>query len=222
MTAHSRFLSISISHPSVATGILRSEDLCLENVEANGVDCKTRLLFKHSPSIDQLMCEHLQSEILRFALEFKGPGSLLSIPDYVYTGNNITLGKLRVYGAEWKNNRTILTFRWSQITGNIFAIFTVGPDSLLTNFSPHAKLAFGALECILRPIFEVTRFADLETMNMWDNEDLQVKLCKIEAKRTELEKYAKLLSIYLDHLPDSEVKGSSAGSIESNQSKYLC
>lgn len=226
MSDDTSYMTIAVSYGPQCIQPTVASLLQLEAIEVVCDTCKFRLTFKNSRSVDDVLSDGLRGEVMQKVADFNEVDGLLSIPDYYFSCDGLSLRRLSVYGAELKDGRNIVTLRWSRVTGSIHSALKVCPEYLLSPQPDNARLAFQVLDCVLQPIFNLTKIDPIPVDGHKRTDEIKKLINGLVAKQDELEKYAKMLKIYLEHdaLADSSVDKDDAKSLalRLNKQHYIC
>jgi len=220
------YLTVTLSVDNTVEFLVGANSFDIESVEAVGQDCKLRLTFKNKTSLVDALSSSLVNEIEETLAKFDRFDQLMSFPDYRVTCCDLHLAKLSVFGVVRDTGRTLVTMRWSHFVGNVCSVVRVGPEFLTALGVNNAKLAFDVLDCLLQPIFDMTKLESDEVSDIRQTETVRKLLGEFVAKRDELEKYADMLRIYIKHeallREPSKPIGSQVDGSTKQKPKYLC
>ena len=226
MIADSGFMTISVSYDTATSKPTINNAVRLESIEAVGDRCKIRMTFKNEPTIGDVLSDNFRDEILQKLLDFEDVKGLLSVPDYTFICRELSLSRLSVFGSDRDNGRTVVTLRWSNVVGNVYSALRICPEFLIAPKTPNARLAFDVLDCVLQPIFELTASQEINVDDPKHAAAASSLINDFLAKRDELEKYAKMLKIYLEHEARAQSTSGSEAHISqmlsSKGQRYLC
>ncbi|WP_300038493.1 hypothetical protein [uncultured Roseobacter sp.] len=226
MSESNSTVSILLNAQPDVDGCISFEDARVVSLEMLGADSKVKFGFRTPKLITELFHANLSDELLTVLIEFGGSGTLLSIPDYVFVMDGLLLAKLRVFGYEQEDGTVNVTIRWAFAEGNILAALKIDSTYLLSHGSTNARLAFDVLECVLEPVFDLTRSQDTNGVFASKIENVDALLLDLQLKRDELEKHAALLKIYLQHQLSAERNARTGANFLQKKlesfPKYLC
>lgn len=226
MSEGTSYMTVAVSRGPECIQPMMASLLRLEAIEVVCDSCKFRLTFKKSQSISDVLSDSLCDEVMLKVADFEAVDGLLSIPDYYYACDGFSLRRLSVFGSERENGLTLVTLRWSEVAGSINSALKVCPEYLLPPQSHNARLAFQVLDCVLQPIFNLTKTNPIPVHDHKQTDEINALINDFVAKRDELEKYAQMLKIYLEHeaLANSSDDENEANFLapKSNQQRYIC
>ncbi len=199
MSGDTSYMTLAVSYDPKCVQPTVASLLQLEAIEVVCDTCKFRLTFRNNRSVADILSDDLRGEVMQKVADFNEVDGLLSIPDYCFACDGFSLRRLSVYGAELRNGRTTVTLRWSRVTGSILSALKVCPEYLLSPQPDNASLAFQVLDCVLQPIFSLTKIDPIPVDDHERFDEIKTLIEGLVAKRDELEKYAKMLKIYLEH-----------------------
>lgn len=226
MPGFESYLTVTLSLENAVERPVSVDNFEMESVEAVGQDCKLRLTFKNKTPLVDALSSCLANEIEETLAKFDRFDQLMSFPDYQVTCCDLYLAKLSVFGAVRDTGRTVVTLRWSHFVGNVCSVVRIGPEFLTALGVNNASLAFDVLDCLLQPIFDMTKLEADDANDLRQTETVRKLLGEFVTKRNELEKYADMLRIYIKHEallrePDKPI-GSPADGCHKQKPRYLC